>query len=379
MKKSLKIVVLTEVINFHSGSRAPLEIARHLSLLGQDVHVYAYDFMFDEEAYQSLVADNLKVTIIKKPTMPFIGKYFVSIKLFLLLKSSRFDIITFSASPPSFLAAKLTMVPIIRIYMGTQFDAYLENKLPSQKPNFFEMLTNKITNIYIYVIEYITLYLSSEIVAISQYCAKDGESLYHKKISYVIYLGTTFFKPSSDRKSRKIINLISVSRITPYKGFHRIVESLNLLKLNNVKLTIVGSQPKPRYVKYLKKIGGKKLRVVINPSDNELAKYYQKSDIYVNADKYLFFGLPICEAGYIGIPSISFDYAAAREVIDHGKSGYVARNETEFAYYLEKLIDNEKLREKFGRNAKKIILEKFTWENTAKEYLELFKKMIHNA
>ncbi len=112
---------------------------------------------------------------------------------------------------------------------------------------------------------------------------------------------------------------------------------------------------------------------VIDPTDHELAVLYQRAHIYASADRYLYFGLPICEAARFQIPAVSLSLAAAQEIIVHSKTGFIAKNQIEFSAYLEKLINNPNLRDKMGQSAQKRAQEIFTWEKTAREYLSLFR------
>lgn len=375
----MKIGILTEIINFHSGSRAPLEIARHLSLIGNDVTIYAYNHMLDKTALKSLKMDNVKVKLIQRPKTKFFSKQLAISKLYRLLKADSPDIMTFSGTPPFFIAAKLTGIPIVRIYQGVQFDALLENILPNLKPTILQNLLNKLANIAIFIIDFSSFRLSNGVVCISKYAQDEGKHLYRRQADVVIYHGTTPLKSSKilKKKDQTSTNLVSVSRITPYKGFHKIIEALNKVKTDKkIKLTIVGSQPKKAYVKYLKKIGKEKLTIVTNPKDAKLAEIYKNSDIYVSADRYLYFGLPIYEAGVFSLPTVSLNLAAAAEIVKHTKSGYIANSQQEFTKYLEILINNPSLRIKMGKWAKDLAANEFTWQKTAKEYQSFFTSLL---
>ncbi len=376
--KTLDIGVLCEIIDNHSGSRAPLEIASHLAALNQKVTIYAYDYKLNRRAKADLKRKNVKVILIKKPNIPFIGKYAGAITLLKILRTRRHQIMTYCAMFPFFLAGILSGTPIVRIYQGTQFDALLERKLPGEKLNLFEKVTNFFANIYIYSIELTTTHFSKGIVAISKYAKKEAEKLYFKKVDRVIYLGTTYLgKSQSGSKPKKKYSFISVSRITPYKGFHLIIKALNKLKTKNINYVIVGSQPKKKYQQYLKKIGYPFVKLVINPPDRELANLYRTSKIYLNADRHQYFGLTLTEAALYGLPTVSFDFAASRELIDDNKSGFIAKNEAQFTKAVEKLLKNPKLMRKMGSNARIKAQKEFTWRNTTINYLSLLNKIVN--
>lgn len=375
----MKIFILTEIINNHSGSRAPLEIGKHLAQLGHRVTILAYDTSEDIETKKELKKAGAMVIILKRHTFPLIGKYISAIPLFKHIKNNAPDIMTFSGTMPFFLVAKLTGIPIVYIYMGSQFDAFLERKIPNQRVNVVENIINKIANMYIYLIEYILINLSTKVVAISKFAALEVSKLYQRKVDSVIYLGATELKLPKIKfsKNNNHILILSVSRITSYKGFHTIIQSLKKIKSKTrVILIIAGSQPKNNYLSYLKRIGKRNVQIIIDPSDIQLATLYKYSDIYATADRYLYFGLPVTEAMNFGKPAVAFNFAAASEIISHKYTGFVAQNHEEFTYYMKKLINNISLRKKMGRLAKNRVKYLFNWKKTAKQYENVFNKIL---
>lgn len=372
----MRIGVLTETVSYHSGARAPLEISKYLAKSGNQVTVYGYGSIKDPKAAADLRKNDVRVKIIPVNKKPIVGKFFASASLYKMLKKDLPQVLTFSATPPFFFAGKFSNIPIVRMYQGTQFDAYLEKFTPEEKPKFIHHLINKAANIYIYLIDFISFRLSSSVVAISDFSAKEGEFLYKRKVETYIFHGSTNIKDKSSKKSvkNKIIQLISVSRLTPYKGFHLIIEAIKKLKVDfPIAFTIIGSQPKENYLKYLRKIGGKNLMIIVDPSDEQLANYYKDSDIYVSADKYLYFGLPIYEAALNKIPAISFKLAAACEIIEHNKSGFIAKNTDDFARYLKIMIEDGSLRKKLGLNAYKKA-KKYSWKFCAENWEKVLTK-----
>ncbi len=372
--KKLKIGVLTEIINYHSGARAPLMIAKHLAKRGHNVTVFAYNTMLDHTALADLNDSGVRIVFIKIKRI----KYFSAIALYLELKKNPPDAVWFSGTLPFFVAAKFTGVPIIRMYQGTQFDALLENKNPNEKLTFKDKFLNQVANLYIYMNDFISFRLSNSIVAISEFSAREGEALYKRKCDKVIFHGTSFLPiiKSPTKTKKNTFNIISVSRITPYKGFHILLNALKKIKTNkNILLTIVGSQPKLKYVKYLKKLGGKQVNIILNPSDNELSKLYKQTDICATADRYLYFGLSIYEAAYFNKPTIALNQAAALEIILHEKTGFVAENIDKLSHYMTVLINNPKLRYILGKNANNLA-HIYTWDYCAGEWEKVILKTI---
>lgn len=368
-KKTLKIAVLTEIINTHSGARAPLEIARHLALLGHQITIYAYDRSLDTTLQTELAKSGITVKLFKLPSSMLL-KYFLILPLGNILRKDAPDVAYFSGTPPFFLAAYFTGIPVVRMYQGTQFDALLETVLPGNKISQIMILLNKFANILIYLIDFMSFRLSREVVAISRYAKDEGEKLYKRNVKAVIYHGTSLFpdrKKHPKNKSHRI-EILSVSRLTPYKGFHVLIRALKTIRTTKkIRLTIIGSQPKTNYLKWLRKLGGKMVKFVIDPSDQKLNFYYKNSDIYVTADKYLYFGMPITEAAQFATPTVALNFAAAGEIVKHRETGLVANNFSELKKYLKILIENDKLRFVLGKNAE-VRVKNFTWKKTAKRW-----------
>ncbi len=374
--KKLKIAVMVETLNYHSGARAPLEIAKHLSKRGHVVTVYSYDFMRDPTVKNDLISHTVSSVILKRNSLPFIGKYFSVLPLFKKLNLDAPDVICFAGTLPFFIACKLTGIPIILTYYGSQMDAYLEQKIPNESILLHDKILNFIGNIYIYIANFLLMRFSTRVIAISYFSALEAKKLYHRTSDRIIYLGTTplLNKNSKIEKKSNSIKLLSVSRITPYKGFHVMINALkNIQTKTKIIFTIAGSQPRKKYLKYLEKIKNDNTRIIINPDDNTLAKLYADADFYINTDKYLYFGLPILEAAHFAKPTVSLNLGAASELIQHGKTGFVTNNLKELSYYLQRLIEDQKLRRELGANAQQLS-KKFSWEKCAREWEKIFYK-----
>ncbi|MBI3396898.1 glycosyltransferase family 4 protein, partial [Candidatus Woesebacteria bacterium] len=234
--------------------------------------------------------------------------------------------------------------------------------------------------ILIWLNTFLVLRLSSKVVSISRYCQQETGNIY-KVASEIVYLGVnqpTEFTGLKKIKLSQKINLLSVSRIVPYKGFQKLINMVNNLTnlYPNILLTIAGSSPDKKYLKYLNEIKGRNIQIIVNASEEELINLYKNSDIYLTADKYLFFGMPVLEAASFNIPSISLNYAAANEVIKNKKTGFVVNDEKDFQEKLKLLIVDKNLRIKMGKEAKRFSKE-LTWDKTANMYLKLFKKEVN--
>lgn len=371
----MKIAILTEILSTHSGSRAPVELAKHLSL-SNEITLIVYALKTEKRVKRELEKKGVKVFLINSPKIPF-GRWLVAFKVLPHLRGQ--DIISFHGTLPTFLVAKLSGLPLVKTYYGTQLNAYLERLLPYQKPTLKDKFLNWLGNKLILIVQRIYFRLSDQVVAISKYTSKEAKKLYGRKIPF-IHLGAA---PLSSNQQLTINNqqfptILSISRFTPYKGFHLLIEAVKRMD-RKVNLFIVGSASQPKYLDYLKEIKTPNTKILVDISDQELANLYRNCDLYATCDRYLFFGLPPLEAALFGKPTLALDFCAAHEIIIHGKTGLVAKNLEKFKKSLVRLIQNGDFREQLGRNAKKRVEEKFTWKKTAQKYEEIFRKHENRA
>ena len=316
----------------------------------------------------------IKIITLNQPAL-IIWKYLPNFTLVKLLKIQDPHVAFLAASTSFLLSAKLAKVPVVRIYMGSQFNAYLENKFP-RSINSLDRLLNFLANCLTYLTELASVWLSDRIIAISNYCQEEVRRLYRRRVNQTIYLGGNHLPhhgagQPDQRTNGKTFKIISVSRITPYKNFHLLVDALKASHhKQSIRMDIVGSNPKAHYLKYLKKISPKNVQILLDVSDSKLSHLYQQSDLYLTADRYLFFGFPIVEIAFFQKPSIALDFAAASEIIEDGRTGFVVKNSREMAKYIDYLFENRALLKQLGKNAQIHAQKNFTWETVAKKYLD---------
>lgn len=372
----MRIGILSSICNPKSGARAPLELAINLSRI-HDVTFYCFEDEKDPSSVKRMHSEGVKISFIPHPKIPILGNTIAFFILFFRLRGSNLQVINAHTTLSLLLAAKASGIPLVGSYFGTQFNVLDERFLET---NLFIKLINYFLNFLFFIKGLMLVWLPDKTIAISSYAAKESERIYKKKCSF-IYIGA-ISNPlarysSIEKKSNSVINLLSVSRITPYKQFDLIVNSVKNLDLKKIKinLTIVGSSPQKEYLSLLNKIKNNRTKILLGPSDKVLSNLYKSSDIYLSADKYLFFGMPILEAASFGKPAVALNCAAASEVVTHGKTGYLANSKEEFENYLDKLITNSLLRLKFGKNAKNFS-KKFSWENTISDYTKVFNNLL---
>ena len=109
----------------------------------------------------------------------------------------------------------------------------------------------------------------------------------------------------------------------------------------------------------------------------DMYKEYQKFDIFIVASKEDGTPNPALEAAACGRPIISNRIGNMPEFIKDGYNGFLV--EKNIDAYVEKINwfrDNKDKMEEMGRNARKTILEGWTWKIQAEKYREMFKEIL---
>lgn len=214
------------------------------------------------------------------------------------------------------------------------------------------------------------------------------------------------FDPCYQVKSEdNIKRILSVGRVSPEKGIHILLSAFQKVieQYPQAELKIVGQQGSlfPQF-----NIGLNDLNAVLDPalslSKNYVAimktcfhKIYpshvsfvgsvprkQLISYYQNADLFVFpsvwnepFGMPIIEAMAAGVPVIGTKGGGIPEIITDGKTGLlVKRGDTSaLAGAMLRLLSDEKLTKSIEKAAHKRVVELFTWDQTVKKLLHLYK------
>ena len=112
---------------------------------------------------------------------------------------------------------------------------------------------------------------------------------------------------------------------------------------------------------------------------SELVKVYQSADIFVNPVIWEEpFGLVNIEAMATGLPVISSKVGGITEIVVEGETGLLIppNNIQALVEAIERLLDDEKLRVKMGKEGRRRVERFFTWETHVNKLISLYNKMV---
>ena len=189
------------------------------------------------------------------------------------------------------------------------------------------------------------------------------------------------FKPESNNIDDNI--LLSVGRIDPVKGFETIIESLPYVieKIPNVKLKLIGRTENMNYLNSLNdlilKLQCKGSVEFVGPIPHgDLVKWYNSAKVFILTSKSEGQSNATLEAMACGRPVIITPVSEISDNID-GNNGLVLKT-TQPKLLAQKIIDllnDEHLREKIGKAARKTIEENYTEEQFVENLTKLFNKI----
>jgi glycosyltransferase involved in cell wall biosynthesis len=172
--------------------------------------------------------------------------------------------------------------------------------------------------------------------------------------------------PIEDKKIEKIkyslikkdtIKLFIVTKFHFYdkaKGVIDLLTILNKIETNKtIELDIYGEGKYKNKIQEICQTNKKKFKVCFKGFSNNLDKESTNYDIFTYYSHLDTFGVIIAEMQRNGLPIITNEFGAAKELIKNNENGFISNNEIDYKNKLEKLINNEKLRKNMGINAKK--------------------------
>jgi glycosyltransferase involved in cell wall biosynthesis len=182
----------------------------------------------------------------------------------------------------------------------------------------------------------------------------------------------TVFKPYGDVIKKKGRLMVTSSSDVPMKGLVPLLEAIAKLRAEReIDLVVIG-QPKAkgRVAATIERLGLTDIVTTISGvSDEELARLYGEAEVAIVPSLYEGFSLPAIEAMSCGVPVVATTGGALPEVVGtSGETGLLVEPNDPDALVgaIRQLLDDAALRERLGAAGRQRVIERFTWEVTAR-------------
>jgi glycosyltransferase involved in cell wall biosynthesis len=172
--------------------------------------------------------------------------------------------------------------------------------------------------------------------------------------------------------------ILFVSTIEPRKNINTLIEAFNWLKKDRkiehhlVLIGKAGWNYKPVFTAIENSDWKHHIHHLNYLSDEQVALFYAKADVFVYPSYYEGFGLPILEAMTLGAPVITANTSSLPEVAGDAALLIDPNNSMQLADAIFQVLNDSPLRQKLTIEGK-ARSQLFSWERTAKETVRAYK------
>ncbi|MCD6458500.1 MAG: glycosyltransferase family 4 protein [Thermoproteales archaeon] len=249
---------------------------------------------------------------------------------------------------------------------GFQFSVFAKNKLPLLYilATIYEFIAYNAANVVIVTTKRDRDYI------IKKYGIKPD-----KVIVIPNWVDTELFKPIKNVKKERG-KVIFVGRLEKQKNVLSLIEAVK--NLDDVKLYIYGKGSLEKQIKekiWKEKITNVYLRGIIK---NELLPYeLNTAEIFILPSLYEGHPKALLEAMACGLPVIGSNVEGIRDLIKEGETGLLCSTTPEsIREKIIYLLNNPEIRKKLGENARKYVVEHFSFKAIIEKELEIHKKLL---
>ena len=192
------------------------------------------------------------------------------------------------------------------------------------------------------------------------------------------------FRPYDDVVKKKGRLMVTSSSDVPMKGLVPLLEAIAKLRAErDIDLIVIG-QPKVkgRVASAIERLGlGDIVTTITGVSDDELARLYGEAEVAIVPSLYEGFSLPAIEAMSCAVPVVATTGGALPEVVGvSGETGLLVEpnNPEALVEAIRSLLDDPALRQRLGDNGRQRVMERFTWQVTARGTAACYEAILHD-
>ncbi|NOZ63405.1 MAG: glycosyltransferase family 4 protein [Caldiserica bacterium] len=183
--------------------------------------------------------------------------------------------------------------------------------------------------------------------------------------------------------------ILTIARLVERKGVDKLIKALSLVReqVPEAVLLIVGRGPEEeRLHKLVRQYQLKdSVKFVGMVEHHLLPQYYNLCDVFclpnrsgIRRGDVEGFGLVFLEANACGKPVVGGNSGGARDAVENGKTGFLVNpwREEKIAEALVKLLKDDALRAKMGKEGRKRVEEIYNWANSARVVKRLLQENV---
>lgn len=181
-------------------------------------------------------------------------------------------------------------------------------------------------------------------------------------------------------KDKRVV--LFTGRLTVHKGVEYLIKAARKIK---GEVLILGDGPERNYLQSMinqYKLTNVRILGYLSPEKSQLLNaFYRRADVYVAPSVWNEpLGLVILESMAQYTPVIVTRKGGIMSIVKDGYNGYLvrARNASEIAERVNKLLADEPLRKRMGERARQTVIERFSWDKVTRRFERLYEKFANN-
>jgi glycosyltransferase involved in cell wall biosynthesis len=183
------------------------------------------------------------------------------------------------------------------------------------------------------------------------------------------YIDTELFRPFSLEKEKN--RIIFVGRLEAQKNLFNLIKALSGIP---VKLVLIGRGFLKEKLEELAKEKKVDVKFINKIANKDLPQEYNKSKLFILPSFYEGCPKALLEAMSCGLPCIGSNVEGIKEIITHKENGYLCKTDSEsIRKAIIEVLNNKGLQNRIGENARKTILENFSFENIVLRESKLYE------
>lgn len=227
---------------------------------------------------------------------------------------------------------------------------------------------------------------------ISQSLAEGAKRLGAENIAVIPNgVDSRLFKPMDKDELRKKYGIsaeekiiISVARLEPVKGVDHLIKAIALLveKISDLRLVVIGDgkqrEELERLINQLQL--DSKVQLLGFLPHQQISEYLNMSDVFVLSSRHEGLGIALIEAMACGVPVIGSRVDGIVDIIEDGKNGILvpSGDEKALAEEIERLLQDENLRDNFIEEGFKKVEERFLWDSVLQQIEQIYTSLVHD-
>ncbi|MBI4020051.1 MAG: glycosyltransferase family 4 protein [Candidatus Aenigmarchaeota archaeon] len=199
------------------------------------------------------------------------------------------------------------------------------------------------------------------------------------KVNYIpTAVDTARFRPL---KMDKDIDVLYVGRFARKKAVPVLLKAAaSVKKGKSLKICLVGGNKGDddynSIMGMIRKYGLSNVEIIAAVNHQKLAEYYNRAKVFVLPSYHE--GMPkvLLEAMACGVPVVATNVCGNRDVVDE-RAGFLVKagDPQNLAHKIKELLEDDGLRSRMGREGRRRVERRFTWDKIAEEHIKLYRSV----